>query len=116
MRRDDERPFRLPPDATGVELLAKYFRAFGEPTRLRILGLVAEREHSVGELVEALDQRQSHVSHHLTALRWCGLVNPEPRGRKVFYRVSDPRVTEVIALTRALLGEIGPGPVRPPAN
>jgi ArsR family transcriptional regulator, cadmium/lead-responsive transcriptional repressor len=96
-------PFRLSPDATDVELLAKYFRGFGDPTRLRILALVAEQERSVGELVETLGQPQPKVSNHLACLRWCGFVIAERRGKQVFYRVSDPGVTQVIALTRALL-------------
>ena len=98
-----EGPFRLPPDATDIELLAKYFRGFGDPTRLRILALVAEQERSVGELVRELDQPQPKVSNHLACLRWCGFVTDERRGKQVFYRVSDPGVTQVIALTRALL-------------
>ena len=98
-----EGPFRLAPDATDVELLAKYFRGFGDPTRLRILALVAEQERSVGELVRELDQPQPKVSNHLACLRWCGFVTAERRGKQVFYRVSDPGVTQVIVLTRALL-------------
>ena len=96
-------PFRLSPDATDVDLLAKYFRGFGDPTRLRILSMVANQERSVGELVEALGQPQPKVSNHLACLRWCGFVTAERRGKQVFYRVADPRVTEVIAVTRLLL-------------
>ena len=98
-----EGPFRLSPDATDVDLLAKYFRGFGDPTRLRILALVAEQERSVGELVAALGQPQPKVSNHLACLRWCGFVIAERRGKQVFYRVSDPGVTQVIGLARALL-------------
>ncbi len=96
-------PFRLSPQATDVDLLAKYFRGFGDPTRLRILSLVAEEERSVGELVAALDQPQPKVSNHLACLRWCGFVSAERRGKRVYYRVSDPGVTEVIGRTRSLL-------------
>jgi ArsR family transcriptional regulator, cadmium/lead-responsive transcriptional repressor len=96
-------PFRLSPDATDVELMAKYFRGFGDPTRLRILALVADRECSVGELVEALGQPQPKVSNHLACLRWCGFVTAERRGKRVFYRVANSGVTDVIALTRTLL-------------
>src|SRR4051794_16765170 len=98
-----EGPFRLAPDATDVELLAKYFRGFGDPTRLRILALVVEQERSVGQLVEALGQPQPKVSNHLACLRWCGFVTAERRGKQVFYRVSDERVAEVVDMTKALL-------------
>ena len=96
-------PFRLSPEATDVDLLAKYFRGFGDPTRLRILALVAEQERSVGELVSALDQPQPKISNHLACLRWCGFVTAERRGKRVFYRVANDRVSQVIALTRTLL-------------
>ena len=50
-----EAPFRLPDAPVERDLVAKYFRGLGEPTRLRILGLLGdEGELSVGELVERL--------------------------------------------------------------
>ncbi len=96
-------PFRLPPKATEVEVLAKYFRGFGDPTRLRILELLRKEERSVGELVAALRQPQPKVSNHLACLRWCGFVTAERRGKRVFYRLSDIRVAEVVDIARALL-------------
>ena len=47
-------PFRLPDDPGEQDLLAKYFRALGDPTRLRVLELLGDGERSVGELVAAL--------------------------------------------------------------
>jgi DNA-binding transcriptional ArsR family regulator len=96
-------PFRLPPKATEIDLLAKYFRGFGDPTRLRILELLRKEERSVGELVAALRQPQPKVSNHLACLRWCGFVNAERRGKRVFYTLSDPRVAQVIDIARTLL-------------
>ena len=96
-------PFRLPPKATEVDLLAKYFRGFGDPTRLRILELLRNEERSVGELVAALRQPQPKISNHLACLRWCGFVTAERRGKRVFYSLSDPRVAEVVDIARALL-------------
>jgi DNA-binding transcriptional ArsR family regulator len=96
-------PFRLSPQATEVDVLAKYFRGFGDPTRLRILDLLRKEERSVGELVGALRQPQPKVSNHLACLRWCGFVTAERRGKRVFYRISDPRVAEVIDIAKALL-------------
>ena len=96
-------PFRLSPQATETDVLAKYFRGFGDPTRLRILGLLREEERSVGELVKALRQPQPKVSNHLACLRWCGFVTAERRGKRVFYRLADPRVAQVMDITQALL-------------
>lgn len=107
-------PFRLSPQATQVDVLAKYFRGFGDPTRLRILDLLRKEERSVGELVAALRQPQPKVSNHLACLRWCGFVEAERRGKRVFYRLSDERVAEVVDIAGALLEDnqrAAPAPV-----
>ena len=98
-------PFRLSPQATETDVLAKYFRGFGDPTRLRILALLRDEERSVGELVKALRQPQPKVSNHLACLRWCGFVAAERRGKRVFYRLADPRVVQVIDVTQSLLAD-----------
>ena len=96
-------PFRLPAEPVEGDLLAKYFRVLGDPTRLRILGLVAEEERSVGELAELLAEPQPKVSNHLACLRWCGFVATRREHRTVYYRLADERVEAVIALGRELL-------------
>ena len=97
-------PFRLPDQPAESDLVAKYFRALGDPVRLRILELLHGTELSVGELVERLALPQPQVSNHLGCLRWCGFVTSRREHRTVHYRIADPRVCEVIALGRALLG------------
>lgn len=96
-------PFRLSEAPLPVEVMAKYFRALSDPTRLRILELVAEGEQSVGELVAATGQPQPNVSNHLACLRWCGFVASRRAHRRVYYSVADRRVTEVLELARGLL-------------
>ena len=63
-------------------------RAAGEPTRLRVLALLRQRDLSVGELVQVLEQSQPRLSHHLKALTAAGLVERLPEGSFVFYRAS----------------------------
>jgi DNA-binding transcriptional ArsR family regulator len=96
-------PFRLPPAPVEADLLAKYFRVLGDRTRLRVLELVAERERSVGELVELLGEPQSKVSNHLACLRWCGFVTTRREHRTIHYRLADERVSAVVELGRGLL-------------
>jgi DNA-binding transcriptional ArsR family regulator len=96
-------PFRLPDAPVEADLLAKYFRVLGDRTRLRILELVADRERSVGELVELLSEPQPKVSNHLACLRWCGFVIARREHRMVHYRLADERVAAVIELARGLL-------------
>jgi ArsR family transcriptional regulator len=64
------------------------FAAAGEPTRLRILALLAREELAVTELTQILDQSQPRVSRHLKLLAEAGLVERFPDGSWVFYRVA----------------------------
>lgn len=63
-------------------------RAAGEPTRLRILSLLAGEELSVMELGRVLEQSQPRVSRHLKLMADAGLIERFPDGARVFYRVS----------------------------
>jgi ArsR family transcriptional regulator, cadmium/lead-responsive transcriptional repressor len=98
-------PFRLPDAPLEADLLAKYFRVLGDRTRLRILGLVAEGERSVGDLANELGESQPKVSNHLACLRWCGFVTTRREHRTVYYGLADDRVADVVALGRDLLHE-----------
>jgi DNA-binding transcriptional ArsR family regulator len=99
-------PFALPDAPTEPELVAKYFRALGDPTRVRILELLgAHSELSVGALVERLAQSQPKVSNHLACLRWCGFVQTRRDHPTVYYRLADERVAELLAVGRALLAD-----------
>jgi DNA-binding transcriptional ArsR family regulator len=102
----DDSPFQLPDDPLETELVAKYFRGLGEPTRLRILELLlAQEELSVGELVEQLGEPQPKVSNHLACLRWCGFVTTRREHRTVHYRIADSRVAAIVGLARELLAD-----------
>ncbi len=63
-------------------------RAAGEPSRLRILALLAREELAVLELCRVLDQSQPRVSRHLKLLTEAGLVERFPDGAWVFYRLT----------------------------
>lgn len=99
-------PFTLTQAPTRVELLAKYFRGLGDPTRLRILQLLAEDgELAAGEIVASLGLPQATVSTHLGCLRWCGYVTTRRAQRSVIYRIADARVTHIVALAADLLDD-----------
>jgi ArsR family transcriptional regulator, cadmium/lead-responsive transcriptional repressor len=97
-------PFSLADAPDRIDLLGKYFRGLGDPTRLRILRLLDENgELSAGDLVTALGAPQPTVSTHLACLRWCGFVSARRVHRSVIYALADPRVAEVVAIADALL-------------
>ena len=97
-------PFRLPEAPAKSDLVAKYFRGLGDPTRLRIIEFLRdEGELSVGELVQRLREPQPKVSNHLACLRWCGFVATRREHRTVYNRIADERVVEMLELAHALL-------------
>ena len=97
-------PFRLPEAPARADLVAKYFRALGDPTRLRILELLgAEGELSAGALTRRLAQPQPRVSNHLACLRWCGFVATRRDHRVIYYRLADQRVAAMLRLAHGLL-------------
>ena len=102
----DASPFRLPNAPLESDLVAKYFRGLGDPSRLRILALLRdEGELSVGELVERLGLSQPKVSNHLACLRWCGFVQARREGRMVLNRIADRRVEALLELAESLLAD-----------
>jgi len=96
-------PTALPP--------AGLLKVLGDPTRLRILGLLARHELSVGELGRALGLSQSRVSNHLRVLREPGLLRERHVGPSTFLRF-DPAGGDGLArdLWAALEPELGRQP------
>ncbi len=80
-----------------MEVLLAGLRASGEPTRLRILALLARGELSGTELIRILGQSQPRVSRHLKLLCDAGLVMRLPEGTSVFYRLVDGGISGSLA-------------------
>lgn len=92
-----------------VELQAKLFRGFADPSRLSILEAIREGPLTVSEIVAATGLSQSNVSNHLGCLRDCGLVTANQQGRFVYYRLSDDRVAMLLRLADELLADVARG-------
>jgi DNA-binding transcriptional ArsR family regulator len=75
-----------------VELIARRFRAMGEPMRIRLLDRLRDGEATGGELVEALGTSQQNVSKHLALLAEVGIVGRRRDGSHVYYRIVDETV------------------------
>lgn len=72
-----------------MENLLSALRAAGEPTRLRILAILALGELTVSELTQVLLQSQPRISRHLKLLADAGLIVRYPEGSWVFYRLDE---------------------------
>ena len=82
---------------------AQLFRVLGHPVRIRILELLMDGERTVGELQAALVLDSSGTSQHLGALRQQGLLESRRAGTSVYYRIKDPRVSQLLAVAREIL-------------
>jgi DNA-binding transcriptional ArsR family regulator len=82
--------------------MAKFFRALGDPVRLRLLEFLLDEEHTVTECVNLVGLSQGRVSVHLACLADCGFVQVRREGRYAYYRVSDQRIAELVMSARLL--------------
>ena len=80
----------VPAPTRGVADLDALFRGFADPTRLRILNVLAAGDLCVGDIVDVLGLPQPTVSRHLAYLRGVGLVEAAREWNLARYRLADP--------------------------
>ncbi len=85
-----------------LDKAARCLRVMAHPTRLWIIHLMGEGERSVQELEKLVKASQSNVSQHLNLLKDKDILESRRVGQQVFYRLKDPRVLRLTALTREL--------------
>jgi DNA-binding transcriptional ArsR family regulator len=94
-------PRPLPEDL--AELIARRFRALGDPLRVRILDLLRDQELSVTVIAAELGAGQQNVSKHLAVLVDCGMLARRKEGTSVYYRIADQGV---FALCEQVCGSV----------
>ena len=92
-----------------VNLGAKLFRGFSDPTRLAILHELSGDELRVTDLLARMGGSQANISGHLACLKDCGLVMDRPQGRQTFYRIAAPEVVKLLRAAESLLAINGHG-------
>jgi DNA-binding transcriptional ArsR family regulator len=90
-------------------LLARFYRALGDPTRLALLAFCADVERTGNECVAYSGLSQGRVSAHLACLVSCGLLEVRRAGRFAYYRVTDRRVAELVRLGASLVADHAAG-------
>ncbi len=86
-----------------AEAKADLFKALAHPGRVRVLELLAEGEHTVGQLAATTGMELSHVSQQVTVLRRAGLVDSRRVKSTVICSLRDPLTAELLAVARRLL-------------
>ncbi len=85
------------------QTLLRFLKALANESRLKLLGLLATREHTVGELAELLDLKEPTVSHHLAKLQELDLVGMRAQGTSHRYFLNSEvleRLSREISTTR----------------
>jgi DNA-binding transcriptional ArsR family regulator len=94
-------PHPLPEDL--AELIARRFRALGDPLRVRLLDRLRDGELTVNALAAQLGAGQQNISKHLTVLTDAGMVARRKEGNHVYYRIADEGV---FALCEQICGSL----------
>ncbi|KRB80576.1 ArsR family transcriptional regulator [Nocardioides sp. Root190] len=74
-----------------AQTLARMFKALGDPTRVKLLSLIAasaDGEACICDMTEPVGLSQPTVSHHMKLLVDAGLATREQRGKWAYYRVA----------------------------
>jgi DNA-binding transcriptional ArsR family regulator len=81
--------------ATTAASVAELFKALADPTRIRIISILAHAEMCVGDLCNALEMSQPAVSYQLRILRTLRIVRARKVGKHVFYTLDDEHVYQL---------------------
>lgn len=85
-----------------IQTLLQFFKVMANESRLKLVGILAQRECSVEELATLLGLKEPTISHHLTRLKALGLVEMRPDGNTHFYRLDSEALQE---LNKAVLSQ-----------
>lgn len=80
------------------ETVSDLFKQLENPSRLRIFWLLCHSERCVNDIATALEASSPAVSHHLRALKACGLIVSTRSGKEVYYRAASTRTAQALHL------------------
>lgn len=87
-----------------LENAAECLRTLAHPHRLRIVQMLLQHDYTVGELAEACGIPSAMTSEHLRLMQRCGFLNSERDGRKVYYRIAEPHLKDILACIESRFG------------
>jgi len=75
-----------------------FFRNLANKDKIKIISLLKKKDLSVNELSESLNIEQSSISHTLSALKYCSIVNVEQKGKKRIYSLNKKTIVPLLNL------------------
>jgi DNA-binding transcriptional ArsR family regulator len=86
---------------------AEILNALSHPARLEILELLRDGESCVCHIQAMLDHRQAYISQQLNILRLAGLITSRKEGLRVYYKISDPELFDLLDQVKGILQKLG---------
>ena len=83
-------------DEVQLQKQADYYKALGDPIRLKLIAFISEEPSCLCELRDAFDIPNSTLTHHLKLLERGGILLTEKRGKYTIFRLTDDSVKERI--------------------
>lgn len=96
---------------TNLEALAQAaecLRVLAHPHRLRMVQMLLAGQFTVSELAECCELPTAMASEHLRLMQRCGFLTSEKEGRKVFYRVAEPHLKDIMHCIEARFDKPAP--------
>lgn len=88
-------------DLEALTKAAECLRVLAHPHRLRMVQMLLAGDYSVGELADSCELPTAMASEHLRLMQRCGFLTAEKDGRKVFYRVAEPHLKNIMQCIEA---------------
>lgn len=83
-------------ELSALSQAAECLRVLAHPHRLRMIQMLLAGDYTVGELAESCELPTAMASEHLRLMQRCGFLTSEKDGRKVFYRVVEPHLKNIM--------------------
>lgn len=87
-----------------LEQAAECLRILAHPHRLRMVQMLLQGEFTVGELAESCEIPSPMASEHLRLMQRCGFLTSDKDGRRVFYRVAEPHLKNILGCIESRFG------------
>lgn len=86
-----------------VYIVSEILKALSNPNRLMIICLLQEKEQTVSQLHEIMNNiSMAALSQHLSTLKALGFVDSIKKGQFIYYHLKDQRIIEIINLLKKL--------------
>lgn len=83
---------------------AECLRTLAHPHRLRMVQMLLQGQYTVGDLAQACEIPSAMASEHLRLMQRCGFLSNSKDGRKVYYRVAEPHLQNILTCIESRFG------------